>query len=220
MRICICPILTTRSLTCIFFQAICSTFRWWSGHTFWRCDSFLLDSRSPIEHSHNIGYKKHYEVEVSSRKLINRYYMTLKDAIHVFAGAFLCFSSHRFVFLIWCPHWSVRCFGIEERWGLTFGCHLTSSARYEGYRDRPMLKNQHHMASPAYSTANARHIFGHFFQLFWSVDIMTTFSTSMHILNFAVVRYLSIRHFTVYQRITERRAKVVIFLFVVIYQVS
>lgn len=43
-----------------------------------------------------------------------------------------------------------------------------------------------------------------FFQLFWAVDLMTTFSTSMHILNFAFLRLLAIQQPRLFQRITKR----------------
>nr|XP_039267226.1 growth hormone secretagogue receptor type 1-like [Styela clava] len=47
-----------------------------------------------------------------------------------------------------------------------------------------------------------------FCKLYWSVDILTSFSTSMHILNFAILRYISIKHAPTFGRISMRMGNI------------
>ncbi|XP_039268414.2 growth hormone secretagogue receptor type 1-like [Styela clava] len=47
-----------------------------------------------------------------------------------------------------------------------------------------------------------------FCKLFWAMDLMTSFSTSMHILNFAVLRYISVQHPGIFKNISKRSGKI------------
>jgi len=45
-------------------------------------------------------------------------------------------------------------------------------------------------------------------QFYWAADIMTTYATALHILSFAIIRYISIKYPTTFNKMTFVHTKV------------